>query len=499
MKPYQILIFILSVLLLLFILSIFFPKDGIRLGHEVELRFVTLDEILEKDTIQYADISSILEYSGVLNDSVMEAEMTVGFDPDSIPRDTVRANRDSLRARIHSIEFAGNDPSILYPAFESMETALTTNKLVRILHYGDSQIEGDRITSFVRNRLQKQFGGSGVGLLPLVSLYGYQLSIRQEASDNWLRYTAFGNVDTTLDHNRYGPLASFVRFCPYPADSLIQDSVEYEAWVSWSRLKNTYRLAQTFREAHLYYSNNQEPFYIRIFGDDVLIDSAECATTEEPAVQRWQFEHSPENLKMHFRGRSSPDFYGIALDHSHGVAVDNIALRGSAGLVFTKMDAELLGSLYRNMNVKMIILQFGGNVVPYIEENYDYYERWFFEQLERIRQVAPGVPVVVIGVADMSVKERDKYITYPNLEDVRDALKSATLKAGFAYWDMYEAMGGNNSMPSWVHAQPSLATSDFVHFNHRGARVIAEMFYNALFFEYTRYKENKTQLAARDR
>jgi lysophospholipase L1-like esterase len=50
---------------------------------------------------------------------------------------------------------------------------------------------------------------------------------------------------------------------------------------------------------------------------------------------------------------------------------------------------------------------------------------------------------------------------------------------------MYSAMGGRNSMPSWVKAQPSLAVSDYVHFNHRGARVISEMFTNSLLSEYS--------------
>ena len=64
----------------------------------------------------------------------------------------------------------------------------------------------------------------------------------------------------------------------------------------------------------------------------------------------------------------------------------------------------------------------------------------------------------------MSMKERNRYVSYPNIEKVRDALKQASFSAGAAYWDMFEAMGGRNSMPSWVFAQPPLASTDFVHF-----------------------------------
>jgi lysophospholipase L1-like esterase len=80
-------------------------------------------------------------------------------------------------------------------------------------------------------------------------------------------------------------------------------------------------------------------------------------------------------------------------------------------------------------------------------------------------------------------------VTHPNLEGVRDAVKNAALQSGCAFWDMYEAMGGRNSMPSWVFADPSLAVSDFVHFNTRGARLIAEMLYNAIMYEYQEWKD----------
>jgi lysophospholipase L1-like esterase len=207
-------------------------------------------------------------------------------------------------------------------------------------------------------------------------------------------------------------------------------------------------------------------------------------------IKHWHFDQPATKLKFSFQGSVSPDFYGIALDDERGVAVDNIPMRGSAGLVFTMMNQDLLKEMYDSMNVKMLILQFGGNVVPYIAENYNYYEKWFASQLRRLRQLCPDIPIVVIGVSDMSTKEKDRFVTYPNLEKVRDALKSASFNAGCAYWDMFEAMGGKNSMPSWVYAQPPLASSDFVHFNQRGARVIAEMFYNAFIYEYESYLEN---------
>ena len=356
------------------------------------------------------------------------------------------------------------------------------------MHYGDSQIEGDRITSFLRNRLQKKFGGMGVGLVPVKHVYDFKFSIIQDDSENWIRYTLYGNKDTTLTHNRYGALASFARFSPYVKDTL-SDLQNYEAWVAFSPSTYSYANTKHFQQCRVFYSHNREPFVTELYQGEELSEAEMYPASSSLQTIQWIFDQPISDIKIVFKGSDSPDIYCIALDGIGGVAVDNIPMRGNAGLVFTKMDESLLKEHYKLLNTKLIILQFGGNVVPYITD-YGYYERLFSAQIRRIKKVAPEVAIIVIGVSDMSIKEKNRYVTYPNLEKVRDALKKATLNNGAVYWDMYEAMGGKNSMPSWVFANPPLAAKDFVHFNPKGAKIIAHMFYNSLMYEYNLYKKS---------
>lgn len=478
--------FVASVLAILLALSIVFPEKGIRVNENITLHFLTLGEIMEKDTAQYADISGILNSPMAISDSAYFAMLEPG-PADDVARDTIRANADSLKGKIHSIEYPLGDSTLLYPFYRKLRAANKAGRSIRIMHYGDSQIEGDRMTSLIRYKLQKQFGGSGIGMLPPVQLYGYQLSLVHTASDNWRRYTAFGRVDSTLNHNRYGMLGSFARFSPYPDEMDEMDDQEYEAWISMEQSKRAYHLTRIFNKCRLYYGNASQPVFYELYTNGELYDADFLEITNQFRVKDWTFEEGPKQLEFRFKSTCSPDFYGIALDHDRGLAVDNVAMRGSAGLFFTRMDGDMLKEMYEDLQVKLLILQFGGNVVPYISENYVYYERWFYRELSRLKSLMPDLAIIVIGVADMSVKEKDIYTTYPNLEHIRDALKSAAFKSDCAFWDMYTAMGGKNSMPSWVFAQPSLASSDFVHFNERGARVLAEMFYNAFMHDYNAY------------
>ena len=151
------------------------------------------------------------------------------------------------------------------------------------------------------------------------------------------------------------------------------------------------------------------------------------------------------------------------------------------------MNANLMAEMYQNLNVKLIILQFGGNRVPYDSTGIKSYKKYFASQIRYIQRVSGNVPIIVIGPGDMSQKVKDKYETHHNLERVRNAVKEAALENNCVFWDIYEAMGGRNSMSSWVFHDPPLASKDFIHLTPKGANIIAKMFYNAFIFEYNKY------------
>jgi lysophospholipase L1-like esterase len=470
------------VFILLLAGALYFPEEGIRISDSLRLRFFTSKDIFSANKTKYADIDNILKQQKFINDSVLTA-IAEGKLSDI---NTLRANTDSLISSITPIEYPQNDFTILHSFFRSLKNLQSSGQLIRIMHYGDSQIEDDRITSLLRNRLQSRFGGSGAGLVPASQLYPYGFSMRQANSENWYRYTGFGKMDTSIKHRRYGALASYCSFVPY-GHSHQSDTIE--AWVKFNVSPYSYQNTRSFSQCRVFYSHNNKPFLNELYIDDKLSDADFFPSSNRLKVIRWSFDSPSKELMLKFKGQSSPEIYGIALDGYKGVAVDNIPLRGCSGLFFTKVDEQLLSEMYKELNVKLFILQFGGNFVPAGLDNYTGYENWFYSQIIRIKKLCPGAKILVIGVADMSVKDRNQYITNPNVEKVRDALKKAAFKSGAAFWDMYKAMGGKNSMPSWVFADPPLASDDFVHFNPRGARTIAQMFYNAFILEYHRFEK----------
>ena len=151
------------------------------------------------------------------------------------------------------------------------------------------------------------------------------------------------------------------------------------------------------------------------------------------------------------------------------------------------MDMRFYGEQVRQLGVKLIVLQFGVNVGAAEAPSYKYYERMLKSQLALLRRAVPGVPVLIIGISDMSSRQNGEWRTRPSVEKVRDAQRAAAFATGCAFWDLYGAMGGENSMPSWVVARPSLAQPDYTHFSGNGARIVGELLWKALIKEYDRF------------
>lgn len=482
MKPYKILLFLLSVYILIFIISFFFPENGIKISQDIKLNFISPKEIFDTRKIIYADISDIIENTKVKEDTISE-------DNDTVPAaDANLINTGSLENLIHHIQFPDKNKAVLYNFFRNIEK----NKgLIRILHYGDSQIEGDRITAFLRNKIQARFGGSGAGLLPVINIHKYSLSVNQSESENWKKYTIAGKKDSLLRHNRYGLLGNFARFAPLPEEKELNDTSVYEGWLKLKLSKNSFINTRYYKKCKIYYGYNRDTVIAGLIVNDSLIRTDTLVPNESLQVLQWDVERSPKELIINFRGKDSPDIYAVALDNVRGIAVDNIPMRGSAGLDFTRMNQSLLKRMYKDLNVKLLILEFGVNVVPNIKDDYTYYENWFYSQLKALKALDPDLSIIVIGLSDMSRKVKDHYESYPNIGKIRDAQRNAAFRAGCAFWDIYEAMGGQNSMPSWVFADPPLGQKDFTHFTPTGAMFAAQMFYNAFIYEYNEYIKNK--------
>jgi lysophospholipase L1-like esterase len=101
-----------------------------------------------------------------------------------------------------------------------------------------------------------------------------------------------------------------------------------------------------------------------------------------------------------------------------------------------------------------------------------------------------------VGVPDKGYKQDGQYITNPGVPYVVEAEKKVAENNGIAFWNLFEAMGGYNSMVKWADADTSLANKDYTHFNFRGASKVARLLFHEIDKEYKEYLKSNASLKA---
>ncbi|MDW7695921.1 hypothetical protein R9C00_25615 [Flammeovirgaceae bacterium SG7u.111] len=450
----------------------------IVLGGDSELKIFTWADAFEKQAVQ-KDITDIINLANQVDSLTEEEEET-----DSVQME-YKENPDPNigKKKVHPIQYASDTVFPLDNFFASLVKLSSSDELIRILHYGDSQLEGDRMSDYLRNRFQKRFGGCGVGLVPVTELEGARSSLYQEASPNWVKYATYGIDRKQPKHKNYGVLGSYFTF----DKSAPNNTGEMKLF----RSKYAYKRFNVIENFKVLLRNKQDEVQVVVDMNGKRLGKELVAPDKDLTVVRFPVEEEFRNINVNFMSQGQPDIYGIAMDCNRGIALDNIAMRGSSGTEFTQISRGFYKEQIEKLNVKFLILQFGVNVIPSVLDDYGFYEYSMTQQLKYLKSLSPDLDILVIGVSDMSRKNGTKYETYPNVELVRDAQKNAAFKAGCAFWDLYDAMGGENSMVSWVNADPPLASTDYTHFTRRGAGAVAEMVYNEIIAEYIRYKKRK--------
>ncbi|MFZ9732028.1 MAG: GDSL-type esterase/lipase family protein [Schleiferiaceae bacterium] len=348
--------------------------------------------------------------------------------------------------------------------------------VVRVLHYGDSQIEGDRLSADVRGMLQNRFGGMGPGLQgmdPFVPM----ASVDHRASGNWKRYACFGRPSDREPRNLYG-----VRGIAHRYEGL-------SASMEFRNRNYGYEKVRTGQKLTLYLGPYEGPAEVKVYYEDSLAHIRYYAQGD-PGVMEFKAPRPMSRVRVEFKG-DSPLCYGAAWDGLRGVAVDNVSMRGADGLGFKRIDADHYRSALQQANPGLVILQFGGNAVPYFKSAAEVarYGRAFARQIAAIQKALPEADVLVIGPSDMAHKVGTEWESYPFVDEVRDALREAAHVQGAAFFDVYAFMGGAGSMTQWVGQNPPLAGADHIHFTPNGAQRVGKALAAALSRELDRHAE----------
>jgi hypothetical protein len=472
-RPYQVLLFVLLVLSLLLIPAYLIPDGGSKfLG--VNWQFLRIENIFSPKKQVSKDISKIIQKVDTtdINSSQIKHKNAASGKLLGL------ANGGSLSTESATVLQMDTPAKLnLFRFFEKLSTVSSKGKKISIFHYGDSQIEGDRITGYIRQRIQNQFGGNGPGLIPATNVYNTQ-SFKQTYSTNFERLTSFWGKK--LSSKRYGAMASASVFS-------VEGDKMTEGWIEIESSPAAFARARDFNHVKCFYSYCFVPCSVKVYENNKLIHEDSLITDGFGHSVDLDFPKTPGKLKFVFSTTKSPVFNGFSLEGDVGVQVTNVAMRGSSGQALSAGDNTLFKKMHNDLNTELFILQFGGNSVPSFKDSSSvrYYAKSFKGQIAYIQKVRPTAAIIVIGPSDMSQRKNGGYESYSLLPYCVSQMKKSCFEAGAAYWDLFGAMGGINSMPSWV--SQGLAGNDYIHFTPKGSSYASQLFYDAFIAEYTKW------------
>ncbi len=362
-----------------------------------------------------------------------------------------------------------------YRPGEALHDSLTEGRRFRIIYYGDSQIEGDRLTSLLRRELRSVAGGTGPGMISPVMPVMYTRSYVVRSSSNWKRYTLLDHRSGTFPNNRLGPMLAVSRFTP-PSDSL---KIRSLATVKITPVPGADPAVSRYDRLRILYGNNNDTVLVAVRSGSNLIDFAMLPPGEGPLGWSVPLPGLTE-IVVEFTGRNSPDIYALSLESDSGLVIDNVPVRGSAGLEFVMTDPEGFTGTFPILKPDLIFLQFGLNVVRNVRSEYHYYEEGLVKQVNFLRQASGGVPVVIVSVTDMALRESDTIRSFPNIRAIRDAQKRAAARSGALFWDAWESMGGQGAVLKWFSHQPPLVSRDLTHLSNAGVDTLAARILSSL-------------------
>ena len=469
MKARQVLLFILGVFLLLGTAWAVFPAEGVRVGGK-RLRFASYAGRVRDAAEKKVDVDSVL--------NALDGRFAMHEDTLAFYRQFFYENPD----RIYLPE---DDYTFFDPVFRAFECASKEGKTLRIAHYGDSQIEMDRISCNLREALQTRFGGCGTGMFPALTTTP-MATVSRSASGGFISYTMFGDSTTRrAGHRRYGPLAQVTGFSG-------NGTVTLRA----QKQKSTLAHVRYFQSVSLLYGRASDDFSVTA-QSDTLKPAPVIRTKDGVTWVTWTFRKPVEKATLKLAG--SAEIYGVSTDGAAGVTVDNIPMRGSTGHILTRIDKDLMKTAFELDGTRLVILQFGGNFVPAAGSSraISGYMDKVREQIDYYRDVAPDAKILFIGPSDMAISTEDgRIVSFRRLPELVDSLKAVSLASGAAYWDLYRIMGGQNSMSQWVRHHPAYAGPDYVHFTPAGAKVVGETLSRSFLTYYEFYDLRKTLPAA---
>jgi lysophospholipase L1-like esterase len=347
---------------------------------------------------------------------------------------------------------------------------LSNDRVINIVHIGDSHIQADYLTCIVRRNFQMHFGNAGRGLI---------VPLRVAGTNEPQNFITRSNVKW------------LAKRCVHPADPLPIGigGVTITTPDPGARLEiymNDLWVDYTSRKLSLFYKKDQSSFGFLVkdtLGNELARIDPTVSPFESFSETQLGASTSAVVIEMQ-KDRERQDqatIFGVLFSNdTNGIFYHAIGVNGAKYEHYNA--ASLFSRQTSALQPEVFIISLGTNEAinfPYIDKN-------LLSHVDRlVSSLKTNNPLAKFILVTPPNAFRKKTKANPGINSVRETILQYAVENGFAFYDLYKAMGGDNAANMWRAA--GLVRPDGVHFTKDGYEYQGNLLFSALMKSYNEF------------
>ena len=403
----------------------------------------------------------------------------VAFTPEKTPPDPLvrhvnQPEEAPLRARKPGqslLEDSSGALNAFYAALWRTERGQEPN-VTRIVHYGDSPTTADLITGDVRMLLQKRFGDAGPGYTLIAKPWAwYQHHGVRISGGGWQMDAASHFVS----HDGLFGLGGV----SFTGGANAHDLIEYS------------QPGPTSFE--IWYLAQPEGGRIEVIADGTPIGQIDTAAADDAKTAGFStlYAAAPvRELEIHVVS-GQVRLFGVAAERpGPGLVYDSLGMNGASITVLSRIyNRDFWTTELQHREPALVIVNYGTNEADFASFVNGPYEKEVREAVRRVQAAVPEASLMLMSPMDRGQRTGlDEIQTMETIPKIVAIQRRVATDTGCAFFNTFEAMGGEGTMARWYNGPRRLVSADLIHPVPAGGRIVANAFVRELMLGYNRFK-----------